>query len=228
MRATDNISGSPRPHRGTCGPRDTIIWHHLEVHPARPSDKGPPSFSGTWEFNHATRQIDVKRYIARFGHSNFLDSRIASHRTGETSKKKNQGHGYLYKVHLYKVPKTFCYFAGKIPTEVKFIHHLPRKYGLERHDRNLIANATRCRESYTRNGKENGWTVITIDEFSAWETKTGDEPRSETERTRWRTRGMRNENFALPPTICMFISKRRAIFFLRIFCKIRCRAPSRE
>jgi len=59
MRATDNISGSPRPRRGTCEPRDTIIWRHLEVHPARPSDKGLPSFSGTREFNHATRQIDV-------------------------------------------------------------------------------------------------------------------------------------------------------------------------
>lgn len=28
MRATDNIFGAPRPHRGTCGPRDTIICQH--------------------------------------------------------------------------------------------------------------------------------------------------------------------------------------------------------
>jgi len=28
MRATDNIFGAPRPHRGICGPRDTIICQH--------------------------------------------------------------------------------------------------------------------------------------------------------------------------------------------------------
>lgn len=82
MHATDDISGSPRPPRGTCGPRDTIIWHHLEVHPARPSDKGPPSFSGTWGFDHATRQIDVNTGGKYIGRSNFLDPRAASRRTG--------------------------------------------------------------------------------------------------------------------------------------------------
>lgn len=62
MRATDNIFGAPRPHRGTCRPRDTIICRHSwgGVHPARPLDKGAPSFSATRGFDHAARQIDVE------------------------------------------------------------------------------------------------------------------------------------------------------------------------
>jgi hypothetical protein len=73
VRQTIYLASLARP----CGPRDTIIWWHSEVHPARPLDEGAPSFSATWRFDHAIRQVGVKK-ISRVRSSGIFSIRLTS------------------------------------------------------------------------------------------------------------------------------------------------------